>query len=385
MLQFTSLPLLLAAIVTASTDLPGLASSNPVNVTSVEYKGGVSTSNPPNIYRDLGYWGRIGNVGIQSYGDTFSCTGGANGKCIPFGANSGAVSTDSPNHVNNIANARIFCDYLPSEKASAPVSSYGMGITNVVQTGDNKGVIYFAKNWRPNGEANIQGSGVAIVDTSGDEPTCTRTAEYWWDAKSNPVWGDHGAVDGGDGYIYVFGSANTAGTMWNGAKAQSDVYLARVRKSDATNQQAYQYWNGQTFDNDPIHPSAFDRGARLFTGSTGSILYNPYYQKYTFITTGLMDPFLIEILTADNPQGPWSDRRTVYDASKNPANAGQLGAYAYAPNGQPQFDESGQSLVISYTYTPNQQQVIKLNFGKGEQVCSGDSCMPNVVQNVASS
>ena len=180
--------------VVAAATLAGLSfsqftSQNPVNVTSVEYKGEAQTQNPSGIYRDLGYYGQIGNAGIQVYGDTFQCLAGANSNCVPMNANSAATTTSNPLQVNNVNGGHIFCDYLPSEKAAHPIADYGMGLTNVVQTGNNKGILFFVKDYRPNGNSQLQGSGVALIDTSGSQPTCTRTAEYWWPASSQPSWG----------------------------------------------------------------------------------------------------------------------------------------------------------------------------------------------------
>ena len=83
----------------------------------------------------------------------------------------------------------IFCGYFSWELEEHPENDYGMGVTNVVETGQDKGIIFFVKNYRPAGETHLVGSGVAAVDTSGSHPTCRRTAEYWWSADDEPQFG----------------------------------------------------------------------------------------------------------------------------------------------------------------------------------------------------
>ena len=63
----------------------------------------------------------------------------------------------------------------------------------------------------------------------------------------------------------------------------------------------------------------------------------------------------MSVRTAQHLNGPWSDEQSILDI---PAEyAGQM---AYAPTAQTQYDESGKSLVVSYTMYPNCQQVAKV-------------------------
>ena len=59
------------------------------------------------------------------------------------------------------------------------------------------------------------------------------------------------------------------------------------------------------------------------------------------------------------------------------------GPYAYAPVAQPQYDSSGKSIIVSYTYSPNIQQVIRVNFCDGcKKPCetySPTGCMPQLI------
>ena len=100
-----------------------------------------------------------------------------------------------------------------------------------------------------NGETvdNVLGSGIGVIDASGDFPVCTRHDQLWWNAPAEPMWGSNGAVDGRDGWIYVFGDLS-GGSFTR----QYLVYLAKVPADQATNLDAYQYWNGSAWSSDRL-------------------------------------------------------------------------------------------------------------------------------------
>jgi hypothetical protein len=287
----------------AAIVLPIAASA--VTIQSAERLGNVTSSNTENI-RDLGFSGTIGNVSINSYGDTLICGDGSakdryyqTQPCVLLDANSAAYATDDPQVITDFnlsadGNAQMFCDYFPDE---SPASSYGMGITNVVAEpgSDTQGILYFLKNYRPTGVDQIVGAGVAVVDVSGEYPSCTRTSEYvrnismsdrklshcshWWDATKEPYYGDHSSVMGQDGYVYVYGGVNT--TMFYGG-----LYLTRVPHASQTDLSAYEYWNGTQYTPDRIY-SPSETEAVLQGGSTqGMITWNPYLNSYLYIYTG---------------------------------------------------------------------------------------------------
>jgi hypothetical protein len=58
-------------------------------------------------------------------------------------------------------------------------------------------------------------------------------------------------------------------------------------------------------------------------------------------------------MTAPAPEGPWSEAACIYQAT--PIGAG---VYAAAPH--PYFDESGKTLIVTFTNNPNLIQSIKV-------------------------
>lgn len=81
---------------------------------------------------------------------------------------------------------------LFADRVAETNTADAMGITNVIETTPNKGMVFFLKNHRPEGgEKYIAGGGVAEVTMNGNVPSAVRTAEYWWDArKGEPYYGD---------------------------------------------------------------------------------------------------------------------------------------------------------------------------------------------------
>ena len=129
----------------------------------------------------------------------------------------------------------MFCGLLPEEK---PEHEYAVGITNVVETSETTGIVYFLKNYRAGGINRMVGAGVAVVDVSGEFPTCRRLGEYWWDAKCEPWYGDHSAVVGPDHWTYVYGGVNedkSNPTFYDG------MYLCRVPHGAETELSKYEY------------------------------------------------------------------------------------------------------------------------------------------------
>ena len=160
-------------------------------IASTEFLGNVTSTNTEDI-RDLGFVGCVGNTCLNSYGDTLICGDGSaedryyqTPPCNLLHANSAALETSNPVNVTDFNldandNAQIFCGYLPGEINSGQTESdYGMGITNVVAMPDSttQGILYFLKNYRPGGNNDIIGAGIAIVNISGSYPICTRTSE----------------------------------------------------------------------------------------------------------------------------------------------------------------------------------------------------------------
>lgn len=201
------------------------------------------------------------------------------------------------------------------------------------------------------------------MDTSGSYPTATRTATQWWDASSEPVYGDHGAIDGHDGYIYVLGSYGSL-----------NLYMARVSKSQATNLDSYQYWNGNEFTNDRLHNPTNDQA--VFPANSGTPFWSNYYNCWAYISRAWCkypepervgqsqvganafaagDMQGITLRTSNKLTGPWTDEMILFEAEGI-----STGDMVYAPTVHTHYDTSGKSLVVTYTAQPNQQMAARV-------------------------
>lgn len=189
----------------------------------------------------------------------------------------------------------------------------------------------------------------------------------WWDGDTEPVFGDHGAVDGQDGYIYAFGQFG----------ATMKLYLLRVPRTQALNLDAYEYWNGQAFTSKRLINPTEDMSV-LDNTNQGSFFWSPHFNKWVSLSRSVCKSLLlfrcpsvedrtdsmfagdmvgITMRTADKLQGPWSNETTVFQA---PVLVD--GNMAYAPTHHPHFDDTGKSLIVSYTQDYNIQQAVRIIF-----------------------
>lgn len=65
-------------------------------------------------------------------------------------------------------------------------------------------------------------------------------------------------------------------------------------------------------------------------------------------------------MTSNSPTGPWSKPVTLYKATSL-----ESGGNAYAAVPHPQYDESGKTLVVTFTNMPNCIQAVKVVGGLG--------------------
>lgn len=85
------------------------------------------------------------------------------------------------------------------------------------------------------------------------------------------------------------------------------------------------------------------------------MIWSVYYNCYMFVYCDNWMNNKVLVITADRPEGPWSDPITLYQAT--PLTAGSS-IYAAVPH--PYFDQSGETLVVTFTNHPNCIQAIKV-------------------------
>ena len=225
----------------------------PVSAFCVDFLGDVHSSTTY-VVRDLGFAGQIGSHILLSYGDTLFRDANYSDTWLGMTSDSTALATHDPTVVldvnlvqqNGSYYPRQFCPVL--SQYGEDNSSWACGITNVVETYPGQGILYYLLNHRPGGNNNETGAGVATISMSDSYPpvpSCTRLPgqQYWWDGQCEPWYGDVGSIKANNGYIYAYGHAK--GLPW--------VYLTRVPWSSATDLSCYEYWNGETWQNERLY------------------------------------------------------------------------------------------------------------------------------------
>ncbi|KAI9739943.1 MAG: hypothetical protein M1818_004999 [Claussenomyces sp. TS43310] len=315
------------------------ASASPLNVTSVEFIGNVTS----NVYtaRDLGFSGAIGNTTILTYGDSFW------GNDAGLVRNSWGIATDDPLTVvdNGLINGEPH-QFVPWEAAWGELNTEGMGITTVLGVDDTNGIVFFYRLDTVTDNDPQNGAGVATVTLSADNspvPNATRLADYWWEAGTEPTYGDVAALKGNDDYFYAYGHYD----------GNAGVYLTKVPIDGATDLNQYQYWNGQSWQDDRLMNPSLNMSVG-WEINQGQVNWSNYYNCYVFIYVDNFADNLVQAMTSTAPEGPWSESVTVFKATPLQENN-----FIYAGIGHPQFDTSGKTLVITYTNPPNVVQAIK--------------------------
>jgi hypothetical protein len=203
---------------------------------------------------------------------------------------------------------------------------------------------------RPDKSDPFKGTGIATIslDTSVYPPVVQASRvgprQYWWKHGVEPTYGDVCALRWKD-HIYAYG---------HGPNGQL-TYLARVPWQSATILSAYEYWNGETWQQEALKGDSLARGSVFTWIQSGQIFWSNYHHKFFLIELDIWGDNKVSVETADRPEGPWSSPITLYTAKPLKANEG-----VYAAAAHPYFDPTGKALVITFSNTGVVRQVIKV-------------------------
>lgn len=149
-------------------------------------------------------------------------------------------------------------------------------------------------------------------------------------------WGS--ALVAHDGWIYVYGSQQPAGSAGKGA------YVARARLAQVGDHAGWQFWNGRSFTGD-------DAAARpvLLAAEGVSQTFSVVPWKGAFVLVSKQGGEFganIGVWKAPHPQGPWSGLKAVPE----PYSRGS-GVVAYQPLAHPEFVTAGGKLLVTMSRT----------------------------------
>lgn len=153
-----------------------LAAPNAINIASSAFLGNHTSANALGTYRDGGWESQIGSKYFQLYADTQVCDPNphiAGQDCNPFTfrANTIAEAGATPTEVTDYSTP------YPATFCNSPQDGYRLHLTNIVSTGSNTGVAFYA-NISNDRSKDIDGaevgSGVVTVSYNGvGSPVCT--------------------------------------------------------------------------------------------------------------------------------------------------------------------------------------------------------------------
>ena len=208
-----------------------------VAAASHQYLCDVESDNIPNLGRDVGFVGRIGNTTIFSYGDTLDL---APGKFF-ITSSSSAIGTDNPCFVHDAAlgpsgqHPAQFIPILP--EYGEAMGNVSLGGSNIIELDQKNGAIFYLKQYRPDQHQNINGTGIAHVTLENGVPVANRTSDFIWSTKMGEP--TYGSVTGYNhaGFIYAFG---------HGGPDFLSAYVTRAKMGHWNNPDAYRYWNSES-------------------------------------------------------------------------------------------------------------------------------------------
>lgn len=144
----------------------------------------------------------------------------------------------------------------------------------------------------------LTGLGTGVARVGANSTTATRVMDTLFTADEDKYVPE---MIHGD-YIYAFHCVN--------GFLVGDCAVARTLKSNILIRASYQFW-----DNDnSVWQDDINQATHHIVGSTSSmsVIYSQYLKKYLMLGAGAFSHELY-MRTADNPEGPWSDREIFYD------------------------------------------------------------------------
>lgn len=333
---------------TSASASPGPQAQLPIKVKSDQLLGDIR-SKTTHCIRDNGFHGKIGDCVIITYGDTMFRDRSYDDKFRGMTSDSCALATSNPLQVEDVLLdsqgwPQQFCPLNPAWGENP--SQDAMGITNVIETNPGEGIIFFLKNHRPGGKDTLIGAGVATITMHDRKPIAKRLAEYWWDGKFEPHYGDVCAIRVGN-HIYAYGHGNDSQTF---------VYVCRVQYNLATDLSAYEYWNGKSWQKERLY-NVSEKESIWWQVQQGQVVYSNYYGCLIFVYCNRFMDNQVLACTSNLPTGPWSKPVTLHKAQ--PISKGGC-IYGAVPH--PYYDESGKTLICTFTNHPNRLQAIKVTF-----------------------
>lgn len=141
-----------------------------------------------------------------------------------------------------------------------------------------QGIMYFLLNYREKVQSDIRGAGVAEVSIQPDHtgrpiPHARRLNKWLWDGQKEPWYGDVCAVDF-QGHIYALGHKTDSPFM----------YIARVPRTEPFNIDAYEYWNGTSWQRERLDgPALGEKESIMWQCGQGQVFWSEFHNRLLFV------------------------------------------------------------------------------------------------------
>jgi hypothetical protein len=309
---------------------PGISGLNPdsvkLNIASAQEMGALTMPNQL-AGRDGGQSALVGNEVRWIFGDSFFKIRSVDNQQYRTNTSTKStlanpLNTTEPLDANGVSNQ--FIRYTPAEKhfndsANDPGNRIALWPTGIISTGGNNALVFYTKlriasTW--------QDYGIGIAHYTAGQDSAVRNPDLLFHTPEL----NYETPFVHDGYIYI------TGQNINGVK------ICRALLSEAEKRSAYQFWNGNSWVSD------ITAAASIGEYGDGTITYNAFFKMFIRIYSGFGSN-TVYISFANNPQGPWSMRHTLYETVP-PASG-----YNYIIFNHTELGSSdGKTIVLSYSH-----------------------------------
>lgn len=190
---------------------------------------------------------------------------------------------------------------------------------------------------------------------SGQNVHTTRLVPQLFQASEN-LYGTFALTEGHDDAFLYLWSAQTEGAL-----GASHLKLARVPAAHLADKSQYTFWDGKAWS--AAQPSKADTSSAVYSSpskiDTGEAFYSSKLGAWALVTSNFGE-FRMSVAPAIT--GPWSAPTTIYKAEAPADHAGDPVKVIYAGHAYPDWDPSGESLLLSWTLDENWTQMAVVEF-----------------------
>jgi hypothetical protein len=288
--------------------------------------------------RDGGFSALVGNQILWTFGDTLFSqknslgeSGISNSASLaapsrPFELSGDTDSLGLPEPLLNFSAEEL----AYNRQSGQPNERFALWPTSIVSTSNGAYIFYLKLKVHP-GYLNFETLGSGLAKLANGRTRAERLDGLLFN-NPEPLFGDAAVTRQELTYLY---DCNAGGGFKAGCR------LARVATAKLSDKSAYQYWDGSRWSND------INSTKTVFEGpaSDFSISWNSYLNRYLAVYSPLLSNDVVAI-TAEEPEGPWSDPVTLVKGSEPAPNR-----LNYGGRHHPDLSLDPKKLIVSY-YTP---------------------------------